>query len=406
MNPQPESVLNPDTTHAWERWQWRWHIVFVALLAFCLLVHLASDQRANTAPVVVLLSILGGWSLMVSRARDTLLPREHPRFIAYFLAAWAVWYGLVLLDPTFFLLLFGFFPYVFIVMPLHWAMALAGLLNVLVLIQLNRIDNTLLATWMIVLSLALSIGSLMGYFIHAIIRQSRDRRSLIDKLENAQESLARMQHRAGALSERERVARELHDTVIQGLIGIITNLEAAEHTADNAESHTIYLTQAKTLARESLKEARAFIHDTRPDVFQDRALADAIRYVLDMWFARTPVQAELVITGMPFVLSQPIELMLLRVLQEALSNITRHAGARQVKVTLSYMDSELILDIHDDGVGMHSNLTHTHGFGLTNIRERVEHTGGTFIVESEADEGTTLVVILPTTALTPIEDAP
>ena len=155
---------------------------------------------------------------------------------------------------------------------------------------------------------------------------------------------------AGAGDERQRMAREIHDTLAQGLTGIITQLEAAQQTGDDAERER-RIGNAKRLARDSLAEARRSVQALRPQALEDSKLPDALAGEVARWSVTSGVAGEVETTGEARALHPEVEVTLLRVAQEALTNVAKHAGASRAGVTLSYMEDVVSLDVRDDGVG-------------------------------------------------------
>ncbi|GAA3391933.1 sensor histidine kinase [Cryptosporangium minutisporangium] len=205
---------------------------------------------------------------------------------------------------------------------------------------------------------------------------------------------------AGVLDERERMAREIHDTLAQGLTGIITQLQAAEQSTD-AAAREHHVATAIELARESLSEARRSVRAMRPEPLEDAGLVDALGHAVTRWSGLSGVPAQLVVTGIAVPLPPDVEVVLLRTAQEALANAAKHASAHRVGLTLSYMDDEVALDVRDDGVGFDVDAPlpppdgRRGGFGLTAMRERVESLAGTLEVESTPGAGTALSARLP-----------
>ncbi|MCP4944395.1 MAG: sensor histidine kinase, partial [Planctomycetaceae bacterium] len=136
-----------------------------------------------------------------------------------------------------------------------------------------------------------------------------------------------------------------------------------------------------------------------PEPLERAALPEAIKYMVQKWNEQTEIDTAVTITGNPMQLSAEAEVTLYRATQEALSNIRKHAQAKAVQITLSYMQDVIILDVQDDGVGISENNSnpsdHTSGYGITAMRERVTQFNGSVLLESEPNEGTTLVVSLP-----------
>lgn len=200
------------------------------------------------------------------------------------------------------------------------------------------------------------------------------------------------------LDERQRMARELHDTLAQGLAGIITQLEAAEQSGDDVRRR--HLEAARRLARESLTEARRSVDALRPEPLVDARLPEAIEGEAARWSALNGVAAEVTVTGAARPLRPEIEVTLLRAAQEALANVAKHADAHRVGLTLSYMEDLVTLDVRDDGAGFVVNgaaarANDDGGFGLVAMRERVQGLAGRLEVESEPGAGTALSISVP-----------
>ncbi|MGC9498832.1 sensor histidine kinase [Streptomyces sp. WG7] len=203
---------------------------------------------------------------------------------------------------------------------------------------------------------------------------------------------------AGVADERRRLAAEIHDTLAQGLTGIIAQLQVVANTpdADLARAHT---DRALALARHSLGEARRSVHNLSPVALADDGLPDALKKTVTEWGERAGVQARFTVTGTAEQLHDEVAATLLRIAQEALSNTARHAAAGRVGVTLSYMGDEVTLDIRDDGRGFDplalSARTRAGGFGLDGMRARAERIAGSLTVEAEPGQGTAVSARVP-----------
>lgn len=367
------------------------HWVFGGLLLFATLIAFSNEIKFSVISIVAVLIL---WYL-IGAYFGVRFRQKSPFFVVvYFVAGWLLWYVAAAIDAVFFVLLFMFFPYIFMVVPLRLSIVLSLILNMLVFLALNRMNSDMADTWMLFIGLA-SIGScLMGYFVYDVIRQSQERQRLIAELEATREHLVQTQREAGILSERHRLAGELHDTLAQGLIGIITHLEAAENPADTQKSRH-HLQQAKQMARDNLQETRRFIWAMRPAALENQVFDKGLQRILESWSKASGSAADFVMTGNAYPLAPEHELTILRLTQEALANITRHAKAAHTTVTLSYMPDGIVLDINDDGCGFNVAQANGHGFGLNNMRYRVEQLGGTLAVESTTGEGTTVSAYLP-----------
>lgn len=203
---------------------------------------------------------------------------------------------------------------------------------------------------------------------------------------------------AGIADERRRLAAEIHDTLAQGLAGIITQLEAATESSDPAAARG-HARRAVALARAGLGEARRSVHNLGPGLLEHTALPDALRSTVEEWSAVAGVRAEFTVTGTAEPLHDEVEATLLRIAQEGLANARRHADASRVGVTLSYMGDEVTLDIRDDGRGFDPAALppreRTGGFGLGGMRARAERIAGAVGIESEPGRGTAVSARVP-----------
>jgi signal transduction histidine kinase len=235
---------------------------------------------------------------------------------------------------------------------------------------------------------------MLALFIDSIIRQSEERQRLIQALEDAKAELTLAERQAGVLAERQRLAQEIHDTVAQGFVGIVTHLEAAETSLDDAAAVARHLTAAKGAARESLGEARRLVSGLRPDLLGGEPLSAVLQRQLGHWSSETGIATGQVITGTPRRIDTDREEALVQAAREGLNNVRTHAKAARVTLTLSYMEDEVVLDLEDDGAGSRAAPNPEGGFGLRALTERVRALGGRCELESRED-GATLSVALP-----------
>lgn len=280
--------------------------------------------------------------------------------------------------------------------------AIALMLTVLSLwrqvLSLGGLDGSLLITLV-----ATASGILTTLFIEAIIRQSRERHRLIRELEGTRYELAVAERQAGVTEERQRLAREIHDTLVQGFTSIVMHLEAAEGAlSSDMRALQRHFDQARRTARENLAEARRLMWALQPEALDRASLPEVLTKLTRSWSEENRVTASATITGTSRSLRPEIEVTLLRAAQEALANAGKYAHASQVTVTLSYMEDVVVLDVQDDGRGfdtvqlLASTAGQTAGgFGLKALRERAEQLGGTLSIESTSGEGTTIAVALP-----------
>lgn len=203
---------------------------------------------------------------------------------------------------------------------------------------------------------------------------------------------------SGITDERQRMAREVHDTLAQSLAGILTQLQAAEQTMGDPSTAQRHLASAIALARESLSEARRTVNAVTPTALDGRRLPDAIADVTTRWSQANGLDAALTTTGEVRPLHADVEATLLRTAQEALSNVAKHAHATRVALTLSYMEDIVALDIRDDGTGFTpaaATGSADGGFGLVGMRQRVHGLAGHLTIESEPGSGSAISASLP-----------
>ncbi|HEY1178174.1 MAG TPA: sensor histidine kinase [Phytomonospora sp.] len=233
--------------------------------------------------------------------------------------------------------------------------------------------------------------------------EERKRERLVERLEAAlhenaglHAQLVAQARESGAQDERQRLAGEIHDTLAQGLAGIITQLQAAERSANLSGETEEHVARALRLARDSLTEARRSVRALAPAELGRAHLPDALRTLTERWSTDQGIGARLEVTGTREPLSPAIEVALFRVAQESLTNVAKHAGAARVGVTLSYTGPEVLLDVRDDGRGFAAESGS--GFGLTSMRQRVRGVGGHVEVQSAPGEGTAVSARVPAIA--------
>ncbi len=264
--------------------------------------------------------------------------------------------------------------------------------------------------WIAFIAINIVVAGAVSWFTRAREEEHDRRKRMVDELSDANaklEASARenaglhaqlvaQAREAGVLDERQRMAGEIHDTIAQGLVGIITQLEAASLEAGGDETRR-HMAAAIELARESLTEARRSVKALAPVPLEHAGLPEALHDVAAKWSERSHIATMVTTTGDACHLREEIELVLLRTAQEALANVAKHAGASRVGLTLSYMDEVVALDVRDDGAGFTPGIRNG-GFGLTAMRQRVEGLAGTLEIESDPGAGTTVAAAIPVIA--------
>ena len=203
--------------------------------------------------------------------------------------------------------------------------------------------------------------------------------------------LAEQQENAAIDAERTRMSRELHDTLAQGLTGILVQLEAAEDALQfEPEAVSSHLMRARTLARSGLGEARRSVYGLRPEILEQQGLPKALENELRKMTADGDMTASYRVLGTPFPLSPEITGELLRIGQEGITNAVRHSESDKIEVELHYEKEKIALKVIDHGLGFDPAINGA-GFGLTSMRERAVEMGGTLHINSQPNKGTTIL---------------
>jgi PAS domain S-box-containing protein len=208
--------------------------------------------------------------------------------------------------------------------------------------------------------------------------------------------LSAQSREAAVVGERNRIARDIHDTLAQGFTGVIVQLEAAEDASRRglgreAEQHVI---TARSLARESLSEARRSVQALRPQPLEEGGITNALRVLFEKLTAGVALQAEFKLLGAPRALPPEWEENLFRIAQEVLTNALRHAQASRIIATIAFGSDDVRLEFDDDGRGF-DPAARSEGYGLLGMRERVHAMDGQMEVRSSKSRGTKVSIRLP-----------
>ena len=402
LNPQ---LPDMPADKSWgQMWQIVWALTFIVSLFGSVQTALtqAAYQMILLAVVMAATQAAVVWSKRQSMSaadRSTLL------LVLYGVQV-VLWVALVLSSPYWLIHLFSVFVHVHLNLERRIALGLDMLLFFGALLQQIEFFGFTFLNLAIFVILS-TIAYLFGLWIYNIISDSEERRMLLLELQETQAELVAAERREGVLEERGRLARDIHDTLAQGYIGVIMHLEAADEVnKDDPQKAVFHLDQAGEMAREGLRQARQVVNDLRPEILEtSQGPADALRNLLDRWSIQSGIASELSESGNPGLTHPETELTMLRMTQEGLANIAKHAEATEVQVTVSWIGDQLVLDIADNGIGFEGEANADDeidldkfvdgGFGLTSMRERVESSGGELHIESIKNEGTTLTAILP-----------
>ncbi|SFW62285.1 sensor histidine kinase [Amycolatopsis australiensis] len=381
---------------AWDRFNWLWEILFaVAYLATTTLVLLDEPDPLRAGVAAGALTALAlaylGWGRRIVRDDGHVRQRWALAVVVLALVAVAVF-----ANTAASFILFMVCPLLFSTLefrPAAVCTTVAILLSPLSSAVTNGFTGPTLHILLPMTAILVVFGILAGKFIMHVIDESRARAGLIAELEASQAEVARLSREAGTAAERERLAREIHDTLAQGFTSIVTLAQAIESEVDSdpaaARRHAGL---AARTARDNLTEARAMVAALAPADLTAGSLVDAVRRQADRLADETGLAVRYEVGGSLPALAMASEVVLLRGAQEALANVRRHAAASSVSVRLSVVDDAVRLSVRDDGAGFDPDRAD--GFGLRGMRSRAEQVGGRLSVRS-GRSGTELTLEVP-----------
>jgi signal transduction histidine kinase len=241
--------------------------------------------------------------------------------------------------------------------------------------------------------IVVAVGVLIGLWAHSVVAQSAERARLISELEQAQAELSQAHQRQGAADERERMARDIHDTLAQGFASIIVLAEAARAGLDSDPARSgRQLRSIESTARENLAEARELVGSgRRPDQTAAGSVAETLRRTLNRFAEDTGLTVDAELEDLEC--DQQTRIALLRCTQESLANVRKHARASTVGVVLARQPYGVELEITDDGAGF--LVEESSGFGLDGMRKRLAELGGRLTVTSSVGDGTRVLALIP-----------
>ncbi|WP_181387096.1 sensor histidine kinase [Streptomyces sp. Act143] len=248
---------------------------------------------------------------------------------------------------------------------------------------------------MVSVLIVVAVGVLIGLWAHSVVAQSSERARLIEELERTQAELSAAHQRQGAADERERIARDIHDTLAQGFASIIVLAEAARAgLSDDPVRSTQQLRSIESTARENLAEARELVASagrTGPGRVASGSVAQTLRRTLDRFAEDTGLAVDSDLADLDC--DQQTRIALLRCTQESLANVRRHARATTVGVVLARRPYGVELEVTDDGTGF--VVEESTGFGLDGMRRRLAELGGRLTVTSSVGDGTRVLATIP-----------
>ncbi|WP_455605258.1 sensor histidine kinase [Cellulosimicrobium funkei] len=396
-------------------------VLLVGLVALAVAGALVTSTARGAGAVLLGAALL---ALYVVGRRRVPVPVDvrAPRGAWWPAGAWvtglvALWVGLSLVTTT---AVWVAFPLMFVAM--HVLGPRRGPVAVAVVVVLVV---GVMAAWTARVALPFVLGPAIGgavavvvvLALEAVVRESQERQRTLDELVRTRDELAASERERAVAAERERLAREIHDTLAQGFSSAELLLRAARTALDAGDAETArgYVEQTREVARHNLAEARRVVRALAPADLASSNLVGALRRVADRASGRAAEGGPRVVvrvSGEPVPLPTEVEAALLRVAQSALANVERHAGATRAAVTVSFLagtgpgDDAVALDVVDDGRGFDPDAVpapaadRPGGFGLGAMRARVADLGGTLSVESAPGAGPAGAAWVPPAATT------
>ncbi len=383
----------------WARQQPFWHAVYAVVWGAALVVTLLEPgPRGWVRPVALLLLMAVAYAVLGRRA---LVQQGVGWAVAYHLLSWGALLAIQVLDEgtETWILFFALFPQLWAMLPTR-AAAAATFVVVVAFQQVRWAQSNYAADQLTqvfvggIISIGLSLS--LGLFINRIVGEAESRAETIDELRATQAALASVERDRGVQDERERISREIHDTLAQGFTSVITLTRAADAALARGDTTAARerLDLVERTAVDNLAEARLIVAELTPGHLQSRTLVEALERLGAAMSHEIGLRAEVRVEGEPEPLGGTAEVVILRTAQEALSNVRRHADATSVDLALLYGAERVVLTVCDDGTGFDTGVARV-GFGLDGLQSRAAEVGGTVLVDSRPGGGTTLRLEVP-----------
>jgi signal transduction histidine kinase len=255
-------------------------------------------------------------------------------------------------------------------------------------------DNKIKSLTLWFLAIGLFLATLTFYLIYN--RNKLKQNALLQAERLKQQELRSKAVLEAEETERQRIAKDLHDGIGQMLSAVKLNLSSVQHRITIDEKENLLFQNAITLVDDSVKEVRSISHNMMPNMLIKKGLANAVRDFIDK-LSGTTLKIDLEITGMNERLETSLESIIFRVLQELVNNIIKHANANHITLQLLRFENELTIMIEDNGVGFNvdETLNSDKGIGLKNIISRIEFLKGNIHYDSTIGKGTTVTIDIP-----------
>ncbi len=377
---------------------WLWDVFFAVGLVALVVALVRQDGATATDKVVTVgaLATMTAWYALYGRPNIVAAVQSVVRGRIFMAVNLALLVLGVAFEPAMSFALFAVCPMAFMSLRLAEAIAYVigvNLVPVAAVLAEEGVDAAVRQLVPGTLFLLL-FSVLMGTWIVRVVTQSQERAELIEELEQSREEIGRLSREAGVAAERARLAAEIHDTLAQGFTSLVTLVQAAESELDrDTEKARRHLTLAARTARENLTEARSLVAGLMPSALGTGSVDQAIRRQFERFAEETGISVTYQASGNSAGLPTVLEVVLLRMVQESLTNVRKHAKARNVTVSLQVNENSARLRVSDDGVGFDPDVP-ADGFGLRGMRSRAAQVDGRLSVHTGPD-GTSVELEVP-----------
>jgi len=376
------------------------HVLFMALTGLVIARAILVPTGASVTVIVVAVSL--GLTYALGAVLTRTLRARGPLRLGWLAALTSEWVVLLWLIPDAAYLVFPLF-FLYLHLLGRWWGSTAIAVSAIVAICALGLHSGWTVGGVVGPLVGAGVALLIGLGYQALAREAEQREALVRELIATQGQLAATEHESGVLAERARLAREIHDTLAQGLSSIQMLLHAAER-ADPGRPGIEHIRLARDTAAANLVEARRFIRELTPPQLDDQTLGGALRRLARTQWATQGLDVQ-VRASDTIVLPMHLQTALLRIAQGAIANVIQHARANTATITIAIERDQLRFTVTDDGTGFDPLITSkeatgkSDSFGLQATSERVQQLGGTLTIDSPAGHGTTLTVDLRLTEL-------
>jgi signal transduction histidine kinase len=379
-------------------WHWLWDAYVVGICAAAGAGVVMLDHRFPGNMPVALTALAGIVVCVLAFGRRVIRGGEFDwRTLLFLAAVIGLWIVALSASSVAVAAVPAIYPLVFASLPLPAALVVTTVVNFVPLSLALMVYGT---RWPdLPLAVAFTLvgviaAPVIGITIMTSMKQREKLAALVAELATTRAESARLSREAGAATERERLAREIHDTLAQGFTSIVALAQAVEPELETdtaaAKRHVELI---RSTARENLAEARAMVAELTPTALHEGSLRSAIQRQCDRLSAESGIEATVHVDGELPPLGMATDVVLLRATQEAFANIRKHSEASSVTVALSPVDHGVRLSVADNGIGLADE--HNEGFGLRGMKARAKQVGGTMSVTPTPGGGTTVMVEVP-----------